>query len=115
MRGVQLMMSSPNAYMQLILSMALAILVGLLAEYFVTERTAEQARDAYLYSMGLTLAILLSAFVHNHGFLQAQEIGVFGVVLIFNYVCGQVGVFSNFMAFVTYQCAIVSVSYQIPV
>lgn len=55
--------------------MALAILVGQLAEYFVTERTEEQTRNAYLFSMALTLSILLSAFVHNHGFLQAQEIG----------------------------------------
>ena len=61
--------------MQLVLSMALAILVGLLSEYFVSERTEEQTRNAYLFALGLTLSILLSAFVHNHGFLQAQEIG----------------------------------------
>ena len=62
--------------------MGLAILVGLLSQYFVTDRTAEQTRDAYLYAMGLTLAILVSAFVHNHGFLQAQEIGMFGALYL---------------------------------
>lgn len=108
------MMSFLNVYMQLILSMVLAILVGQLAEYFVTNRTEELTRNAYLYSMGLTLAILLSAFVHNHGFLQAQEIGA--LVSCANlYLYGQVGVLCDCMAFVTYQYAIVSVSYQIPV
>ena len=68
--------SSLNVYLQLILNMGLAVLVGLLSEYFVSDRTEEQTRNAYLYSMALTLATLLSAFVHNHGFLQAQEIGV---------------------------------------
>lgn len=62
------------------MSVGQAVLVGLLAEYFVMDRTEEQTRNAYLYSMGLTLSVLLSAFVHNHGFLQAQEIGVFGTL-----------------------------------
>ena len=78
--------------MQLILSMGLAILVGLLSDYFVSERTDEQTRNAYLYSMALTLAILLSAFVHNHGFLQAQELG-----MLVSCDCGQVGDFTQLL------------------
>ena len=37
--------------------------------------TNEETMATYLYAMGLSLVVLLSAFVHNHGFLQAQEIG----------------------------------------
>lgn len=59
----------------MVVSVGQAVLVGLLAEYFVTDRSEEQTRNAYLYAMGLTLSVFLTAFVHNHGFLQAQEIG----------------------------------------
>ena len=88
--------------MQLVLSMGLAILVGQLSEYFVSERTEEQTRNAYLFALGLTLSILLSAFVHNHGFLQAQEIG--------ELVPCRKWEIHNFMAFVTPQFTIVSQS-----
>ena len=64
----------------MVISVGQAVFVGLLAEYFVMERTEEQTRNAYLYSMGLTLSVIISAFIHNHGFLQAQEIGVFGIL-----------------------------------
>ena len=50
--------------------------MGRLSEYFVfMPPTDVQTRDAYLYALGLSLVVLLSAFIHNHGFLQAQEIG----------------------------------------
>ena len=50
--------------------------MGRLSEYFVLVNPAdEDTRDAYLYALGLSLVVLLSAFIHNHGFLQAQEIG----------------------------------------
>ncbi len=64
----------------MVISVGQAVIVGLLAEYFVMERTEEQTRNAYLYSTGLTLSVIISAFIHNHGFLQAQEIGVFGIL-----------------------------------
>ena len=37
----------------------------------------DELRDALLYALGISLAFFLSAFIHNHGFLQAQEVGTY--------------------------------------
>jgi ATP-binding cassette subfamily C (CFTR/MRP) protein 4 len=70
------------AALKLALQIAQAIFVGLISEYFVpAQPTNEETMATYLYAMGLSLVVLLSAFVHNHGFLQAQEIGMLSRII----------------------------------
>jgi ATP-binding cassette subfamily C (CFTR/MRP) protein 4 len=56
--------------------LAQAILVGLLAEYFVGELTSENTRNAFLYGVGIVICSILLSFLHPHAFIQGQQTGM---------------------------------------
>ena len=46
-----------------------SVFLGYIAEYFFIDApTTDQTRDAYLFSLGLALAVLTLAFIHAHAF-----------------------------------------------
>ena len=57
--------------------LAQAILVGLLAEYFVGELTSENTRNAFLYGVGIVICSILSSFLHPHAFIKGQLTGTY--------------------------------------
>ena len=61
--------------MQLALQILLAIMVGWLANYFVSDPTPEATRDAYLYAVGISAIFLVLGVNHAWAFLWAQEHG----------------------------------------
>ena len=61
--------------LQLALQILLAIMVGWLANYFVSDLTPEATRDAYLYAVGITAIFLTLGVNHAWAFLWAQEHG----------------------------------------
>ena len=61
--------------LQLALQILLAIMVGWLANYFVSDLTPEATRDAYLYAVGISAIFLTLGVNHAWAFLWAQEHG----------------------------------------
>ena len=60
---------------QLALQILLAIMVGWLANYFVSDRSLEETRDAYLYAVGIAAIFFALALNHAWAFLWAHEHG----------------------------------------
>lgn len=60
---------------QLALQIFLAILVGWLANYFVSDPTPEATRDAYLYAVGISAIFLVYGLNHAWAFLWGYEHG----------------------------------------
>jgi ATP-binding cassette subfamily C (CFTR/MRP) protein 4 len=61
---------------EIVIQITQAILVGLLAEYFVGELTTENTRNAYLYAMGITLCTFIVPFLHSHALYEGQNAGM---------------------------------------
>ena len=70
-------------YPQLALQILLAIMVGWLANYFVSERTPEATRDAYLYAVGIPAIFLALGLSHAWAFLWGHEHGEHHLKLIY--------------------------------
>ena len=66
---------------QLALQILLAIMVGWLANYFVSDLSPEATRDAYLYAVGISAIFLVLGVNHAWAFLWAQE---HGEILLFH-------------------------------
>ena len=60
---------------QLALQTLLAIMVGWLANYFVSDRSPEETRDAYLHAVGIAAIFLVLGIDHAWAFLWAHEHG----------------------------------------
>ena len=60
---------------QLALQILVALMVGWLANYFVSDRSPEETRDAYLYAVGIAAIFLVLGLIHAWAFLWAHEHG----------------------------------------
>lgn len=67
---------------EVVLQVIQAILLGLVADYFVEDVTDESTRNACLYAMGIGLCSIAMTFVHAHTFLMVAEKGMMARVML---------------------------------